>query len=132
MLPLLVASRDENAERLVRLMAESSSAKEVVMATQEVVETIELMSQSSEQYDDEQDSAPPFQQLACILMVYSLGVLHSLPRCLLSSLLSLLQRSLAYREESKHQVRCYARFSLSSDQSCHIQPLTPCLLTTEN
>ncbi|KAF9812811.1 hypothetical protein IEO21_05958 [Rhodonia placenta] len=50
-------------------MAESSSAKEVVMATQEVVETIELMSQSSEQYDDEQDSAPPFQQLACILMM---------------------------------------------------------------
>ena len=70
LLPLLVPSPDSGADNLIELISREGSAKEAIMATQEIVEHLELDPDAEEAADDD---LWLIRQIARALKVYALG-----------------------------------------------------------
>ncbi|KAH9835196.1 uncharacterized protein C8Q71DRAFT_710334, partial [Rhodofomes roseus] len=75
-LPLLIPHPSDGADHLIRLICTECSAKEATMASQEIVERLELDQEPEEAADDELWLV---RQIARILTIYSLAV-PRLPR----------------------------------------------------
>ena len=75
-IPIVVSVPKDGADELIGLMSAECSAKEVVMAVEEVVETLDRVLQTDED-EDEDDSESlrlsPSRQLVRILRAYSIG-----------------------------------------------------------
>ncbi|KAH9926692.1 uncharacterized protein B0H18DRAFT_1005143 [Fomitopsis serialis] len=76
MLPLLIPCPENGADEFIRLISRECSAKEAIMATQEILEHLEMDQESDEAADDELWLV---RQLVRVLAVYSLAI-PRLPR----------------------------------------------------
>ena len=75
MLPLLIPSPDSGSDHFIGLIGREGSAKEAIMATQEIVEHLELDSDAEEAAVDELWLV---RQIARVLNLYALGQLLSM------------------------------------------------------
>ena len=78
LLPLLVPCPDSGADHFIGLIGREGSAKEAIMAMQEIVEHLELDPDSEEAADDDLWLV---RQIARALRVYALGWLSCLTGC---------------------------------------------------
>lgn len=72
-IPIIVGSVDDGADTLTDLMASECSAKEVVMAVEEVVETLDrrLQSTNEEEEDDDARHASTSRQIVRLIRAYT-------------------------------------------------------------
>ena len=75
LLPLLIPSPDSGSDHFIGLIGREGSAKEAIMATQEIVEHLELDSDAEEAAVDELWLV---RQIARVLNLYALGQLLSM------------------------------------------------------
>ena len=72
-IPIVIGSAKEGVDGILDLMTKKCSAKEVVMAVEEAVETLERRLQSGEEDEDEEQSgrARPAVQITRLIKAYT-------------------------------------------------------------
>ncbi|GBE89054.1 hypothetical protein SCP_1500560 [Sparassis crispa] len=76
LLPLLISCPYDGADKLIHIMGQESSAKEVVMVVQEVAEHLEYLSQAGEQVEEVDCGLSPLKQIDRLVRLYA----HCVPR----------------------------------------------------
>ncbi|GBE89024.1 hypothetical protein SCP_1500260 [Sparassis crispa] len=71
LLPLLISCPYDGADKLIHIMGQESSAKEVVMAVQEVAEHLEYLSQADEQVEGVDHGLSPLKQIDRLVRLYA-------------------------------------------------------------